>query len=165
MKKIKIMCVSVLLSLGLFCSVQSVGFCSETYQITADQLETLQTNLTVLQENNEKLKTLLTESNQDLTIASEQSDSLNNQIVVLDNQLTESQNQISALKQQLIALKQQTAVAQTSLQTANEELASASASFKTYQKQQEKIESQLKTQKNIWQVIAGLAIGYAVAEK
>jgi septal ring factor EnvC (AmiA/AmiB activator) len=123
MNRLKIMCVSVLLSLGLLFSVQPVGFCSEAYQITADQLETLQTNLTMLQENNEKLKMLLAESNQDLTMASEQSADLSNQIVVLDSQLAESQNQISALKQQLITLKQQTAAAQTSLQTANEELA------------------------------------------
>lgn len=107
---------------------------------------------------------LLMESNQDLTIASEQSDSLSNQIVVLDSQLTESQNQIETLKQQLITLKQQTAAAQTSLKTANEELASASASFKKYEKEQEKIEGQLKTQKNIWQIIAGLAVGYAVSK-
>ena len=164
MKKIKIMCVSVLLSLVLFCSVQSVGFCAETYQITADQLETLQTNLTVLQENNEKLKTLLMESNQDLTMASEQSEDLSNQIVMLDNQLTESQNQIETLKQQLITLKQQTAAAQTSLQIANEELASASASFKKYEKEQETIQSKLRTQKNMWAVIAALSLGYAVAK-
>jgi chromosome segregation ATPase len=164
MKKIKIMCVSVLLSLGLFCSVQSVGFCYETYQITADQLEMLQTNLTVLQENNEKLKTLLMESNQDLTTASEQSDSLSNQIVTLDSQLTESQNQIAILKQQLVTLKQQTVTAQTSLQTANEDLASASVSFKKYEKDQEKIENRLREQKNIWQVIAGIATGYALTK-
>ena len=164
MNRLKIMCVSVLLSLGLLFSVQPVGFCAETYTLTANQLETLQTNLTVLQENNEKFKTLLMESNQDLTIASEQSDSLSDQIVVLDTQLTESQNQIETLKQQLVTLKQQTAAAQTSLQTANEELASASASFKKYEKEQEKIESQLKTQKSLWQVIAGLAVGYAVSK-
>jgi chromosome segregation ATPase len=164
MKKIKIMCVSVLLSLGLFCSVQSVGFCAETYTLTADQLETLQTNLTVLQQNNEKLKTLLMESNQDLTIASEQSADLSNQIVTLDSQLTESQNQIVTLKQQLVMLKQQTVAAQTSLQTANEELASASASFKKYEKEQEQIQSKLRTQKNMWEVIAALSLGYVIAK-
>ena len=155
---------SVLLSLGLFFSLQSVGFCSETYTLTADQLQTLEVNLNQLQENNEMLKSLLNQSNQDLTMASEQSDELSNQIATLDNQLMESQNQIEILKQQLLTLKQQTAAAQTSLQTANEELQSASESFKTYARQQEKIESQLRTQKNIWQVIGGLAIGYAVSK-
>ena len=156
------MCASVLLSLGLFFSLQSVGFCAETYTLTADQLQTLEVNLNQLQENNEMLKNLLNQSNQDLTMASEQSDELSNQIATLDNQLMESQNQIEILKQQLLTLKQQTAAAQTSLQTANKELQSASESFKTYARQQEKIESQLRTQKNIWQVIGGIAVGYAV---
>ena len=164
MNRIKNICVSVLLSLGLFFSLQSVGFCAETYTLTADQLQTLEVNLNQLQENNEMLKSLLNQSNQDLTMASEQSDELSNQIATLDNQLMESQNQIEILKQQLLTLKQQTAAAQTSLQTANEELQSASESFKTYARQQEKIESQLRTQKNIWQVIGGLAIGYAVSK-
>ena len=158
------MCASVLLSLGLFFSVQSVGFCAEIYSLTADQLQTLETNLNQLQGNNEMLKNLLNQSNQDLMIASEESDGLNNQITMLNNQLEESQNQIEILKQQLLMLKQETAAAQTSLKTANEELQSASELFKKHEKAQAKIESQLKTQKTIWQIIAGLSIGYAVAK-
>ena len=164
MNRIKNICVSVLLSLGLFFSLQSVGFCAETYTLTADQLQTLEINLNQLQENNKMLKNLLNQSNQDLMIASEESDNLNNQITMLKNQLMESQNQIEILKSTLMMLKQQTAEAQTSLKIANEELQSARESFKTYQKQQEKIESRLRMQKNIWQVLSGLAIGYAVSK-
>jgi chromosome segregation ATPase len=83
---------------------------------------------------------------------------------MLDNQLTESQNQIKTLKQQLVTLKQQTAAAQTSLEIANEKLASASASFKKYEKEQETIQSKLRTQKNMWAIIASLSLGYVVAK-
>jgi len=49
----------------------------------------------------------------------------------------------------LTALKEQTTAAQNSLTTANEELAKASQSYKAYVQEQEKLQSKLKTQKNI----------------
>jgi len=49
-------------------------------------------------------------------------------------------------------------------QTANQELQNANQSFKKYEKEQEKLQRKLKTQKNIWEAIAALSLGYAVAK-
>lgn len=141
-----------------------VGFCSETYIVTEQQPTTLENNLTQLKENNNQLQNLLNQSNQELQTASEQSENLNDQIAQLNQQLQESQNQITTLKQQLIALKEQTTATQQSLQIANQELANASQSFKAYEKKQERIQSKLKTQKNIWKAIAIVSLGYAIAK-
>jgi len=48
------------------------------------------------------------------------------------------------------------------LQIANQELQNANQSFKKYEQEQEKLHSKLKTQKNIWEIVAGLAVGYAM---
>ena len=49
-------------------------------------------------------------------------------------------------------------------QTANQELQNANQSFKKYEQEQEKLQSKFKTQKNIWEAIAALSLGYAVAK-
>ena len=164
MIRLKGICVSLVALLSLSLLSPSAGYCAEeqqVYPIQESQLQTLVTDLTALQENNEKLRTLLSEQTDSLTMASERSEDLSNQIATLDSQLTQSQEQIATLKAQLVELKQTTATAQASLTTANAELESASKSFKAYQKQQEKIESQLKTQRIIWQIVSGAVLGFA----
>ena len=164
--------------LSLFLWSPQVGFCSETYTVTAEQMETLQTDLATLQQNNATLENLLEKSNQDLEIALTQLDNSDSQIETLNQSLTESQKLILLLKQelqtsnnrivtltnQLNLLSQKTTQAQNSLEAANKSLAEASASFKTYEAQQEKIENKLRTQKTLWQIIAGVAVGYAATK-
>nr|DAZ17098.1 MAG TPA: SECRETED 45 KDA PROTEIN CYCLE, PEPTIDOGLYCAN, CHAP, CELL [Caudoviricetes sp.] len=138
----------------------SIGSCQEVYQITDNQLIALENNLIHLQKNNSELKTLLKQSNQELMIASNKSETLNNQIQTLEKQLIQSETQIQTLTQQLQMLKIQSEKASNSLQTANEELQKVSQSFKQCEEQQNK----LKKQKLLWQIIAGVIATYAISK-
>ena len=134
----------------LFWLSAPVGFCSEsqTYQISEAQLTALENHLNALEANNAALMTLLNESNQDLTEAT--------------NQLNESKNQIAELRRELQALKNESEAARQSLKTANEELKKASESFKASEKAHAKIEGRLRTQRNLWEVIAAVMVGICV---
>jgi DNA repair ATPase RecN len=105
--------------------------------------------LTALEANNETLKAILSESNEDLTIA-------------LDA-LMKSQNELATLKMQLQQAKSDAESAKNSLAIANQELQKASESFKIYEKERDKVEGRLRNQRNIWEVLCFVAIGVAVA--
>lgn len=135
-------------------SYLSVGFCgtcyaSPTYTISESELMTLQNHLTALEQNNETLKAILSESNEDLTIA-------------LDA-LMKSQNELATLKAQLQQSKNDAESAKNSLQIANDELQKASQSFKAYEKERDRTENRLRNQRNIWEVLCFVAVGVAVA--
>jgi chromosome segregation ATPase len=110
---------------------------------------TLQNHLDALEKNNETLKAILSESNEDLTIA-------------LDA-LMKSQNELATLKAQLQQAKNDAESAKNSLAIANQELAKASESFKQYEKERDKTENRLRNQRNIWEVLCLVAVGVAVA--
>lgn len=141
---------SVLCALACL-SVGWHGTCSanQTYTISETELTTLQNHLTALEQNNETLKAILSESNEDLTIA-------------LDA-LMKSQNELATLKAQLQQAKSDAESARNSLQIANEELQKASQSFKAYEKERDKTENRLRNQRNIWEVLCFVAVGVAVA--
>ena len=132
-------------------SFASVGTCSEsrTYTISETELTTLESHLNALEKNNETLKMLLTESDEGLTIALEK--------------LMESQNELATLKAQLQQAKSDAESANQSLQIANLELQKAAESFKAYEKERDKVEGRLRNQRNIWEFIAAIAVGVAVA--
>ena len=142
-------------SLVLFAlSFLSVGFCgtcsaNQTYTISETELQTLQNHLTALEQNNETLKAILSESNEDLTTA-------------LDA-LMKSQNELATLKMQLQQAKSDAKSAKASLQIANEELQKASESFKAYEKERDRTANKLRNQRNIWEVLCLVAVGVAVA--
>lgn len=127
-----------------------VGFCSEnqTYQISETQLTALEAHLNALEANNAELMTLLDESEMDLTEAT--------------RQLNESKNQISELRNQLQALKNESEAARQSLSIANAELRKASEYFKASEKAHARIEGRLRTQRNLWEVIAAVMVGVCV---
>ena len=141
----------LLLISACFCLfAPSVGTCSPSlYQITETELMTLQNHLDALEKNNETLKAILSESNEDLTIA-------------LDA-LMKSQNELATLKAQLQQAKNDAESAKNSLAIANQELAKASQSFKQYEKERDKTENRLRNQRNIWEVLCFVAVGVAVA--
>jgi predicted nucleic acid-binding Zn-ribbon protein len=141
----------LLISAFLCLSLPCVGICSEnqTYTISETELTTLQNHLNALEQNNETLKAILSESNEDLTIA-------------LDA-LMKSQNELATLKAQLQQAKNDAESARNSLQIANEELAKAAQSFKAYEKERDKVEGRLRNQRNIWEVLCLVAVGVAVA--
>ena len=141
----------LLLISACFCLfAPSVGTCSPSlYQITETELMTLQNHLDALEKNNETLKAILSESNEDLTIA-------------LDA-LMKSQNELATLKAQLQQAKSDAQSAKASLKIANDELAKASESFKAYEKERDRTENRLRNQRNIWEVLCLVAVGVAVA--
>ena len=142
---------ALLISAFLFLFAPSRGICSpsRTYQISESELTALENHLTALEANNETLKTILSESNEDLTIA-------------LDA-LMKSQNELATLKMQLQQAKSDAESANKSLKIANDELQKAAQSFKQYEKERDKIEGRLRNQRNIWEVLCFVAVGVAVA--
>ena len=133
------------------------GYCSATYEVTEEQLTILENNLTQLEQHNQELMTLLSESESDLTAASSESETLR-------AQLAEVQGQLAALRQELTQARSESETALQSLATANDELAKASASFKQSEKEHAKTESALRTQKTLWQVVAIILGGVAIAK-
>ena len=142
--------ISVLFFLSaLLWFLPSVGGCSPIYQITEEELTALQNHLTVLETNNETLKNILSESNEDLTKALEA--------------LMKSQSELMTLKAQLQQAKSDAESAKKSLEIANQELQKAALSFKEYEKERDKTENRLRNQRNIWEVLCCIAVGVAVA--
>ena len=144
-------CGMVFLLLALFLCLPSAGSCSEskTYQISESELTTLQNHLDALEQNNETLKMLLTESDEGLTIALEK--------------LMESQKELATLKMQLQQAKNDAESAKNSLAIANQELQKARQSFKQYEIERDKTENRLRNQRNIWEVLCLVAVGVAAA--
>lgn len=141
----------ILLLPALLLLSPSVCSCSEipTYQISETQLMALENHLSALEANNAELMTLLNESEMELTEATQQ--------------LNESKNQISELRRELQALKSESEAARQSLKTANEELQKASAYFKASEKEHERIEGRLRTQRNVWEALAVVLTGVCIA--
>jgi DNA repair ATPase RecN len=141
---------SLLLSALLLLS-PSIGFCSESrYQISESELMQLQSHLNALEQNNEMLKSILSESDEGLTKA-------------LDA-LMMSQKELAELRKELLTCRSETESARESLRIANAELQRASESFKASEKERDRIEGRLRTQRNIWEVLCFIACGVAVAK-
>lgn len=142
---------ALLLSAFLLCS-PCTGFCSENqmYQISASELEVLSSHLNALEQNNEMLKSILSESDEGLTKA-------------LDA-LMMSQKELAELRKELLTCKNEAESARESLRIANAELAKASESFKESERERDRIEGRLKTQRNLWEVLAGVLAVVAAAK-
>lgn len=143
--------VSLALSSACLLSLSGYGSCSQSqmYQISESELETLSNHLTMLEQNNETLKRILSESGEELTAAL--------------NALTESQKELTMLRSELIQCKSDAQSAKESLERANLELQKASESFKASEKERDRIESRLRNQRNIWEFLCAVAVGVAVA--
>lgn len=134
----------------------SHGSCSPTYTVTEPQMLQLENILTGLEQDNERLLALLNESSEGLEIANSESGELRKQLVEAQIQLTELRKQYQTLKIELTN-------ARSSLDEANKELQLASESYKKSMKQHEKVESRLRTQRNVWEVLCAIAVGFAAA--
>jgi chromosome segregation ATPase len=127
-----------------FFAVPSTCGAEATYTITENQLITLESNLSELEQNNETLLSLLNGSETDLKIAREQ--------------LNESAKEIEKLTAQLKALKAESERAQQSLEIANIELQNALTSVQQLEDRKRRIERQ----RNMWEVIAVILGGIAI---
>ena len=105
----------------------SVGSCSARYEVTEEQLTTLETNLTALQQDNERLRALLIESQTELMQAR--------------TQLKASQAECQTLSTQLTQLK--------------ETSTKARESFEKSEREHARTEERLRTQKTAWQIVSG----------
>ena len=137
-----------------------VGLCSEgagvTYTITDAELTTLETHLTALQTNNETLTNILNESTVDLQTARDE-------LTQLREALTKSRTELESLSNSLTALRAESQAAKASLKTANEELQKALQSVEASERERDRIEGRLRTQRNIWEALFAVAVGVAVA--
>ena len=111
---------------------------------------TLEQHLNALTTNNETLKTLLTAQDSELTTALEL--------------LMKSQTELMKLKTELAQAKSDVQSANQSLEIANDELQNARISFKKYEAERDKTESRLRNQRNIWEILCAVAVGFAVAK-
>ncbi len=139
-----------LLALCLY--LPSHGICSpnQTYTISESELLTLEQHLNALEQNNSELLNLLNASELDLNEAS--------------LSLNESRKELQTLKAQLNELQAETKWLSESLRTANDELRRASELFKASERERDKIERRLRTQRNIWEALFAVAAGVAVAK-
>ena len=124
-------------------------YANQTYTISENELQTLETNLQTLEMHNATLKAILSTQGDELTEAL--------------NLLTKSQEELTKLRNELQIARQETQSARNSLQIANDELAKASQSFKAYEKERDKTENRLRNQRNIWEVLCLVAVGVAAA--
>lgn len=130
-----VLCLSLPVSV---CTASSV-----TYSISEEQLTQLELHLNELEENNEKLKSLLTLSEQDCEIA----------LIALNA----SRNELKALRSELTQALIDSEKAKKSLQIANEELQTACESVK----KSEAVRRRTEGQRNFWEVVAIIAAGVA----
>ncbi len=152
MWKIKrVLFITLLFSASLFLFWASVGSCSEsrTFEISETQLQQLQMHLTELERNNNELLSLLSASEMDLSEASQS--------------LSASRKELETLREQLAALQSETQRLDESLRIANAGLQNARESFRKSEKERDKIEGRLRTQRNIWEALFAVAVGVAVA--
>lgn len=147
----KNLCVLSFMLLALCLCWPCVGGCSEsrTFEISESELLMLEQHLNALEQNNSELLNLLNASTLDLNEASQS--------------LSESKKELETLRTQLTGLQAETKRLSESLKTANEELKRASESFKASERERDKIEGRLRTQRNIWEALFAVAVGVAVA--
>ncbi|MBQ9364861.1 MAG: hypothetical protein IJT82_03705 [Schwartzia sp.] len=148
-----------LLSLALSCWLLSLPCTSyaATYQMTEAQMQTLESNFLELETRNAQLLKILTESENELTLASSESERLKELLQIANNQL-------SKLMTELKEARSESERVSKSLETANKELERASESLRKSEAQHKKTESRLRTQKTLWQVLA-IILGGVVATK
>ena len=146
------LCAMLLMALCFYSCLPGLGSCSESrmYQISENELMTLEQHLATLEQNNSELLNLLNASELDLNEAS--------------RSLSESKKELATLKAQLETLQAETKTLSESLRIANEELAKASASFKVFERERDKIENRLRTQRNVWEALFAVAVGIAIAK-
>ena len=135
-----------------------VGGCSEsrTYTISETELTTLQNHLNALKANNDALTMLLSESDEGLTIAAEE-------LTRLRRELSEAKKRLAESQTSLMQMRKDAEDARSLLAKANDELKRASESFKASERERDKIESRLRTQRNVWEALCAIAVGVAVA--
>ena len=152
------LCVLLFISFFSFAFSPSAGGCSPSrmYQISEEELTTLQEHLSALEQNNAELMILLFESDSGLTIAAEE-------LTRLRLELSEAKKRLEESQTSLMQMRKDAEDARNSLRIANAELQSARESFRQSEKERDRIEGRLRTQRNVWEALFAVAVGVAVA--
>lgn len=139
-----LLCLLVLLPVAT-CSASG----TPAYQVTAQELTELQSNLTRLQELNSELR--------------QTSGTLRNQLVDCQTELAQAREQLTAAEKQSRELRDQlTALTEKSM-SQDALLTSANESLKEFSAEQKRTRLRIKAQRHAWQVVAGLlVVGLAV---
>lgn len=121
----------------------------ETYQVTAQELTELQSNLTRLQELNSELR--------------QTSGTLRNQLVDCQTELAQAREQLTAAEKQSMELRNQlTALTEKSM-SQDALLTRANESLKEFSAEQKRTRLRIKAQRNAWQAASVLlAVGLAL---
>ena len=142
-KSLSLLLCLLLLLPALTCSAAS-------YTVTEDQLRTLESNLTRLQQINETLLLDSSQSTKDL--------------LTVQSELTQSRQQLDTLKGQLLSLQSEVKLTQQDLQKASASLDQANKSFELYAKEQKSKQAGLKAQNVFWMAVAA-GMGYLYIKK
>lgn len=139
-----LLCLLVLLPVDT-CSASG----TPAYQVTAQELTELQSNLTRLQELNSDLR--------------QTSGALRNQLVDCQTELAQAREQLTAAEKQSMELRNQlTALTEKSM-SQDALLTRANESLKEFSAEQKRTRLRIKAQRHAWQVVAGLlVVGLAV---
>lgn len=121
-----------------------------TYQVTEQEIQTLQQNSQRLSEINAILQLDSTASQKTL--------------LQVSAELKASQAELQTLKQELERLQTALLLAKNLSQNQQDLLSQTNESFRQYSQEQKKIQSQLRTEKTWWMIVAGVAGYFAVTK-
>ena len=115
---------------------------------TADDLTRLDQIFSELRTNNAILMQDSTKSAMDL--------------IEVSKQLKQSRRELQELKELLMRLQAESIAAKAESRQAQDLLTKANSELTQYAAEQKKIQSQLRTEKTVWMILAGVAAGFAV---
>ncbi len=146
-KRLLVMCVIALFSAWYW---PSAGGCSPTptYTISESELQTLESHLLQLEQNNNALVTALSASEMDSASALKE--------------LTEARQELTLLRLELTRYRKEAESASESLTIAQDELNNALKSLKESEAAHARTENRLRNQRTAWQIIALILGGVAV---
>ena len=116
----------------------------ETYQVTAAELQQLESNLAMQKTINSELRQV--------------SGKQKNQIIDLQTALTQAQERLKEAQRQQTALQMQIQTLTTLSQNQNATLNQVNASFDAFEKEQKRTRLRIKAQRNVWETAAGLLL-------
>ena len=139
----------IALSLLLLLAFSSTSFAA-TYQITEQEIQTLESNSNRLKQINDYLQ-----------LNSEQSVKT---LLKVSEELKQSQAELQTLKAELAKLQENLQTAKNLSQSQQDLLTRTNESFQQYAKEQKAIQAKLKTERTIWQVVAIVAGVWGIAK-
>lgn len=83
-------------------------------------------------------------------------------LIEVSKQLKQSQRELQELKELLMRLQAESIAAKAESKQAQDLLTKANSELTQYASEQKKAQAQLKTERTLWMIVAGVAAGFAV---